>query len=136
MTVAKIIRGSVVPATRRARRTGREIFRTRVPASMHLAQVAPTDREHRRSAQNSPRISGRKAVPTDGCEGAASPRRSLKIAVGDGRVNHGAQLAPYRIRARGQHLGHENSDQLFGWIDPECRPGAPAPRIFPTAAWN
>src|SRR6266478_8284003 len=134
MTVAKIIRGSVVPATRRARRTGSESFRTRVPASMHLARVAPNPHEHRRSAQNSPRISGRKPVPTDGCEGAATPRRSLKVAVGDGSVNHGAQLAPQWIGTRRYHLGHEDGDQFFRGIDPErCRRGT-TPGIFTGAA--
>src|SRR6476646_149385 len=100
-----MISGSVVPATRRAKRTGSEGFGTQVPASTDLAQVAPNPHEHRRSVRNSPSISARKPVPTDGCGGAAMPRRSLKIAVGDGRVNHGAQLAPQWISARRYHLG-------------------------------
>src|SRR5258705_7713545 len=122
-----MISGSVVPATRRARRTGSEGFGTRVPASTDLAQVARNRHEHRRSAQNSPRISGRKPVPTDGCKGAASPRRSLKTAVGDGSVNHGAQLAPQWIGARRYHLGHEDGDKFFGGIAEERAGRSPAP---------
>src|SRR5258706_16201741 len=113
MAVAKTISGSVVPATRRARRTGSESLRTRVPASMDLAQVSPNPHEHRRSAQNSPRISGGRPVPTEGCKGAATPRRSLKIAVGNASVIHGAQLAPQWIGARRYNLRHGNRVQYF-----------------------
>src|SRR5258705_11325310 len=134
MAVAKTISGSVVPATRRARRTGSESLRTRVPASMDLAQVVPNPHEHRRSAQNSPRISGRKPVPADGCNGAATPARSLKIAVGDGSVNHVAQLAPHRIGARRYHLGHEDHDQFFRGIDKERGGRSPTPVEFTGAA--
>src|SRR5450759_1124214 len=63
-----------------------------------------------------------------------SPENALEIAVGDRRVNHGAQLAPERIGTRGQHLGHENGDQLFGGIDPERGGGSAAPGIFAGAA--
>src|SRR5260370_26164234 len=58
----------------------------------------------------------------------------LEIAVGDCCVNHGAQLAPHRIAARRQQLSHEDRDQFFRRVDPECRGGRTAPMVFARTA--
>ena len=96
----------MVPATRRARRTGSESFGTQVPAHGIQRECARWLPDSKRRLWNAP------AAP--GFRGAVGPRnRCSEIAVGDGRIHQGAQLAPQRIGARRQHLGHENGDQLF-----------------------
>src|SRR5450755_437461 len=105
MPAAKIISGSVVPATSRARRTGSEVFRTQVPDKGSGA-IAPNRSEHRISLET---IHGFQARQGTGSTSRRSAYRScavLKIALGDGSIDHGAQLAPQRIGARGQHLSH------------------------------
>src|SRR6266404_6806784 len=97
MPAAKMISGSVVPATRRARRTGNEGFGNTSPG------VGANRSKHRRSRRISPRIlEGYKPALGESAKVPGRspwrPRnltsRSLEIAVGDGGIHHGAQLAP------------------------------------------
>ena len=67
---------------------------------------------------------------------AREPASPLDVAVGDGGIHHGAQLAAHRIGVRRQHLGHENGDQLFRRINPERRRCRAAPGVFAGAAGN
>src|ERR1700730_9018597 len=132
MPTANMISGSVVPATRRASRTGRERFGTNFTDLRLIAC------EHRRSVADAPSVLGSRfgLARVPGAWGRPRLPCELEIALGDGGVNHSTQLAPDRIGARRQHLGHEDRDQLLGRIDPERGGRSPAPSIFAGAAGN
>src|ERR1700719_4670059 len=116
MPAAKTIRGSVVPATRRARRTGKEGFGTQGPASIiwrRLRQTVASIGKPQKSAKDFARGRFGGHRPYGAKRQAGPGMAGLKIAVGYGCVNHGAQFAPDRIGARRRHLGAEKSDQVF-----------------------
>src|SRR5260370_41179528 len=83
------------------------------------------------SARNPPNSSNRQQSVQYGRRGA-----SLQIAVGYRGVDHGAQLAPHRVGARGQHLSHEDGDQFFRGVDPERRRRSTSPGKLAGAAEN
>ena len=60
--------------------------------------------------------------------------RRSSLAVDDGRVDQRAQLAPDRVQAGRDQLGHEHHAQVFDRVDPEGGAGHAAPPVFTQAA--
>src|ERR1700680_2129192 len=98
-----MISGSMVPATRRARRTGSESFGTKLPDQ----RCDNTEVTQSRGAQYHRHCERSEAIHLaterkNGLLRRFAPRNDdvSEIAVGDGGIDHAAQFAPHRIRAR------------------------------------
>src|ERR1700694_4563587 len=133
MPAAKIISGSVVPATSRARRTDNESLSTRLPGIRRGGRQVTGRIGEAPEVRQGELWPGESSLEAGPRGGTSFPS---EIAVGDGGEDHGAQFGAHRRGTRRRQLGHEDGDQFLSGVDPERGGRRAAPGVFAGAAGN